>query len=212
MEVVEVVVVSMAEFADKGPENKRSPKFICPKSRRRKPVWSCKPETTCSYSRSGQVHAPNSESFDCLQKHLPEVSSPSSAARINAPVEQVWAVFRSMARASCWEMWPSEHRISTWVIRGWWSSLQNSPKLQRRLVLGLGLSCSVIIISCLSGKGLEETIAKMSTWRDQLTLVAARLETETQLPEIASSLFPSQHFDRVNKASLFIHLTMKILF
>lgn len=93
IEVVEVFVVSMPEFADKGPENKRPPKFICPRSSRRRKfislseVASLRPPA--AMARSGQVHASNSGSFGCLQKRLPEMSSPSSAARTNAPVEQV---------------------------------------------------------------------------------------------------------------------------
>ena len=56
-------------------------------------------------------------------------------------------------------------------------------------MLGLVLPSSLIIVSCLSGKGPEEMLAKTSTWRDTLTLVVGRSETETQLPEFSSSVF-----------------------
>ena len=71
MEVVEVFVVSAAEFADKGPGNKRSPKFICPRSSRRRKfvslseVASLRP-LLAAMAKSGQVHASNSGSFGCL--------------------------------------------------------------------------------------------------------------------------------------------------
>lgn len=42
-----------------------------------------------------------SGSFICLQEPMVKMSSPSPTARINAPVEQVGAVSRGMAQASC---------------------------------------------------------------------------------------------------------------
>lgn len=90
--VVEVVVVSVAKFSEWAESYKFTEIYlteICHQVKVGSFFSIAQARQSAATTQLGQVYAINSRSFNCSQKHMSKVSSPSSAARINAHVEQV---------------------------------------------------------------------------------------------------------------------------